>query len=89
MISAIVAPAMVFVPLSVDSIFRAIAPGVNETSGHADGLRNLVTFLALSALTAAILVYHLRYASRLKETPILSWESKDPDVTATEPPQDD
>ena len=57
---------LVFVPLTADNIFRAIAPGVNETSGHADGVRNLVTFLVLSGLSAEILWYHLRYLAALR-----------------------
>ena len=63
---------LVFVPLTADNIFRAIAPGVNETSGHADGVRNLVTFLVLSGLSAAILWYHLGYLGALRRdaTPI-------------------
>ncbi|HEX6393097.1 MAG TPA: hypothetical protein VFZ97_06620 [Acidimicrobiales bacterium] len=59
---------LVFAPLAADNIFRAIAPGVNETSGHADGVRNLITFLVLSGLTAVILLYHLRYLSSLGVT---------------------
>ncbi|HUE59601.1 MAG TPA: hypothetical protein VMO88_08475, partial [Acidimicrobiales bacterium] len=43
------------------------APGVNETSGHADGVRNLITFLVLSGLGALVLAYHLRFASRLRD----------------------
>ena len=63
---------LVFLPLTADNIFRAIAPGVNETSGHADGLRNLVTFLVLSGLSAGILRYHLGYLAALHRdaTPI-------------------
>ena len=60
---------LVFAPLAADNIFRAIAPGVNETSGHADGVRNLITFLVLTGLATAILVYHLRFASRLRTEP--------------------
>ncbi|HEX4864766.1 MAG TPA: hypothetical protein VFV02_11870, partial [Acidimicrobiales bacterium] len=33
---------LVFIPAGADSIFRAIAPGVNETAGHAEGVRNLI-----------------------------------------------
>ena len=28
---------LIFVPLAVDNVFRAIAAGVNNASGHADG----------------------------------------------------
>lgn len=59
---------LVFVPLFADNIFRAIAPGVNETSGHADGLRNLVTFGVLSGLSALILRYHLGYLRSFRST---------------------
>jgi hypothetical protein len=53
---------LVIVPVTADSVFRAIAPGVNQTSGHAPGVRDLVTFAALSLLLGAVLVYHLRVA---------------------------
>ena len=59
---------LVFVPLAADNVFRAIAPGVNETSGHAGGVRNLVTFGVLGGLSAGILRYHLRYLARLRAT---------------------
>jgi hypothetical protein len=57
---------LVLVPLAADSVFRAIAPGLNETSGHADGLRNLVTFVTVSALSAWVASYYLRYANSLR-----------------------
>jgi hypothetical protein len=60
---------LIFVPLAVDNAFRAIAPGVNNASGHADGIRGLVTFAVLSGLATIGLVYHLRYANRLREPP--------------------
>lgn len=60
---------LIFAPLAVDHVFRAIAPGVNETAGHADGIRGSLTFTVLSALTAFALIYHLRYANRLREVP--------------------
>jgi hypothetical protein len=70
LVSALSAVALlVFVPLAVDNVFRAIAPGVNNASGHADGVRGFVTFTVLSALAAIALVYHLRYANRLREPP--------------------
>jgi hypothetical protein len=75
---------LVFVPVAADSIFRAIAPGVNETSGHADGVRNLVTFLALSVFAGGILVYHLRYADSLRMVPTVSGD--DQDARPGEPP---
>jgi hypothetical protein len=53
---------VVFLPATADSIFRAAAPGVNGTSGHADGVRNLVTFAVLSAIAGVILWYHLAAA---------------------------
>ena len=62
---------LVFIPATADNIFRAIAPGVNETSGHADGVRNLITFLVLSGLGALVLAYHLRFASRLRDATTL------------------
>jgi hypothetical protein len=79
---------LVFVPVAADSIFRAVAPGVNETSGHAGGLRSLVTFLTLSAVSAAILRYHLRYAAALRETSPPPGETGDPGI-ATESTTDD
>jgi hypothetical protein len=66
---------LAFVPIAGDSIFRAIAPGVNGTSGHAGGLRMLVTFAVLSGLSAAILVYHLRMARSLREPDALADDS--------------
>jgi hypothetical protein len=75
---------LVFVPVAADSIFRAIAPGVNETSGHADGVRNLVTFLALSVFAGGILVYHLRYAASFRTVPTVSGD--DQDARPGEPP---
>jgi hypothetical protein len=60
---------LVFVPLTVDGVFRAIAPGVNNTSGHADGIRTFVTFAVLSALTAVGLIYHLHFANQRREPP--------------------
>jgi hypothetical protein len=60
---------LVFVPLAVDGVFRAMAPGVNNTSGPADGIREFVTFAVLSALTAVGLIYHLRFASQRREPP--------------------
>jgi hypothetical protein len=60
---------LIFVPLAIDNVFRAIAPGVNEASGHADGIRGLVTFALLSALATIGLVYHLRYVNKLREAP--------------------
>jgi hypothetical protein len=58
---------LIFVPVAADSVFRAIAPGVNQASGHADGVRGFITFAVLSALSAMVLVFHLRYADRLRE----------------------
>jgi hypothetical protein len=75
---------LVFVPVAADSNFRAIAPGVNETSGHADGVRNLITFLALSVLAGGILIYHLRYAATLRTPPTLTGD--DQDARPAEPP---
>jgi hypothetical protein len=70
LVSALSAVALlVFVPLAVDNVFRAIAPGVNNASGHGDGVRGFATFAVLSALAAIALVYHLRYANRLREAP--------------------
>ncbi len=60
---------LVFVPLTVDNIFRAIAPGVNSAPDHGDGIRGFVTFAVLSAMAGVALVYHLRYANRLREAP--------------------
>jgi hypothetical protein len=77
---------LVFVPVAADSIFRAIAPGINETSGHADGLRNLVTYVVLSALTSAILVYHLRYAARIRDAPSPSGETRETGSSPCPPP---
>jgi len=57
---------LVMVPLTADNVFRAIAPGVAAASGHADGVRNLVTFGVVSALLAVILRYHLRYANQFR-----------------------
>jgi hypothetical protein len=59
---------LVFVPLTADSIFRAIAPGVNGASGHADGIRSLVTFLTLGLLSGGILRYHLQLAATLRKS---------------------
>ena len=58
---------LVFVPIAADSIFRGIAPGINQTYSHADGLRDLVTYLALSLVAGFVLVYHLRYARTMTE----------------------
>ena len=41
--------------------------GINQTYGHADGLRDLVTYLALSVVAGSILMYHLRFARTLRE----------------------
>jgi hypothetical protein len=68
---------LVFVPFSADSVFRAIAPGINQMSGHAEGTRDLVTFLVLSAFAAAILVYHLRLARDLRAPAILEVSGSD------------
>ncbi len=54
-----------FVLAVADSIFRAIAPGVNQASGHADSRRNVVTLPALTAMAAGTLVYHLQLAAVL------------------------
>jgi hypothetical protein len=75
---------LVFVPVAADSIFRAIAPGVNETSGHADGVRNLITFLALSVFAGGILVYHLGYAASLRMVPTVT--GNDQAALPAEPP---
>jgi hypothetical protein len=61
---------LLFVPLTVDNVFRAIAPGVNETSGHAEGIRGFVTFAVVSALATIGVLYHLRYANKLREPPL-------------------
>src|SRR5262249_6492637 len=58
---------LIFVPAAADNVFKAIAPGVNQASGHAEGIRGFVTFAVLSALAAMALVHHLRYAKRLRE----------------------
>jgi hypothetical protein len=63
---------LVFVPVFADNIFRAIAPGVNETSGHSDGVRNLVTFFVLTGLTGLILRYHLGYLHSLRNPSALT-----------------
>jgi hypothetical protein len=76
---------LVFVPVAADSIFRAIAPGVNETSGHAQGIRDLVTFLVLSAITSAILIYHLRYADLLRHTSPRTAETHEAETPGAEP----
>ena len=57
---------LVLVPLTADNVFRAIAPGVASAPGHADGVRNLLTFGLVSVLLAVILRYHLQYATRLR-----------------------
>jgi hypothetical protein len=80
---------LVFVPFTADSVFRAIAPGVNQMSGHAEGVRSLVTFLTLSAIAGAILVYHLRLAQDLRDPGILEVngiddEIDDPDETTSD-----
>jgi len=73
---------LVFVPLALDSIFRSIAPGVNETSGHAAGARDLVTFLVVAASAGAVLVYHLRFAQGLRDLELLEAEWNEvPDET--------
>jgi hypothetical protein len=59
---------LIFVPVAADNVFRAIAPGVNQASGHADGIRGFITSAVLSALSAIALVYHLRYTNRLRES---------------------
>lgn len=74
---------LVFGPIFADNIFRAIAPGVNETSGHADGLRNLVTYFLLAGLTGFILRYHLQYLKGLRNPPIGAQPL--PAVTGEEP----
>jgi hypothetical protein len=58
--------ALVLAPLSASAVFRAIAPGVNGTSGHADGLRKLATFGVLLGLSAWILTSHFRLARMLR-----------------------
>ncbi len=58
---------LLFVPLAADAVFRAVAPGIAQASGHADGLREFVTFLALSGAAAGLVVYHLRYARALTD----------------------
>lgn len=57
---------LLLVPLTADNVFRAIAPGVSAAPGHADGVRNLLTFGLVSVLLAVILRYHLQYATRLR-----------------------
>jgi hypothetical protein len=57
---------LVLAPLSASALFRAIAPGVNGTSGHADGLRKLATFGVVLALSVWILQVHLRLTTRLR-----------------------
>jgi hypothetical protein len=56
---------LLFVPVAADAVFRAAAPGIAQASGHADGLREFATFLALSIVAALVLIYHLRYARHL------------------------
>ena len=56
-----------FVPASAAALFRALAPGVNGTSGHADGLRKLATFAVVAGLSAWVMAGHLRIARRLRE----------------------
>lgn len=74
---------LVFVPLTADSVFRAIAPGVNGTSGHAEGIRNLVTFLALAVLSGGILRYHLHFGATLRTSqPPPSGSDEDPSPPA-------
>ena len=62
---------LVLVPVTADNVFRAIAPGVAGASGHADGVRNLVTFGLVSAVLTVILRYHLRYATQLRSGAVL------------------
>ena len=53
-------------PLSAAALFRAIAPGVNGTSGHADGLRRLATFGVLLLISVKLLRDHFSYAATLR-----------------------
>jgi len=80
---------VVFLPVAVDNVFRAIAPGINQTSGHAPGGRGLVTFLALSALAAAVLVYHLRLARDLRDPTGFDLDGPDGDEDPHETADDD
>lgn len=70
---------LVFVPVFADNVFRAIAPGVNETSGHADGVRNLVTYFVLAALSGYILRYHLRFLHALRNPTAVTTPPTGPD----------
>ncbi len=54
---------LILAPLAANNVFRAIAPGVAGAAGHADGVRNAVTFATLLGVSLLILTVHLRYAA--------------------------
>ncbi|HET6965827.1 MAG TPA: hypothetical protein VFH58_13715 [Acidimicrobiales bacterium] len=57
------------VPLAAYDVFRAIAPGISQSSGRGDGVRGVITFVFVGGLIGYILAYHLRYADDLRRPP--------------------